>query len=149
MRISSVYCSAVCGLSARWLYDGANGDLLQEGLCHMLREAGLLQPEPLFLQQATADPCLHRRHSNSQRQVWLSLYGASGYWCIQYFVWALQESLVCMWFDSKCDFTPPTILLGLFLCPWMWGLFFWWYPTFSCQWLFSSELKFWSYSRRR
>ena len=24
-------CSAVCGLSAQWLYDGVNGDLLQEG----------------------------------------------------------------------------------------------------------------------
>ena len=30
-------CFAVCGLSAQWLYDGANGDLLQDGLCHMLR----------------------------------------------------------------------------------------------------------------
>ena len=23
-----------------------------------------------------------------------------------------------MWSDSKCDFTTPTILLGLLLCPW-------------------------------
>ena len=29
--------------------------------------------------------------------------------------------LVGMGFDSKCDFTPPTILLGL-LCPWTWGI---------------------------
>ena len=29
-----------------------------------------------------------------------------------------------MGFDSKCDFAPPTTLLGLFLCPWMWGIFF-------------------------
>ena len=34
---------------------------------------GLLHPEPLPLQQATADLYLHRRHSNTQRQVWLSL----------------------------------------------------------------------------
>ena len=27
-----------------------------------------------------------------------------------------------MGFDSKCDFAPPTILLGLLLCPWMWGI---------------------------
>ena len=27
-----------------------------------------------------------------------------------------------MWFDSKCEFAPPTILLGLLLCPWMWGI---------------------------
>ena len=39
---------------------------------------GLLHPEPLPLQQATADPYLHRRHSNTQRQVWLSLCGVSG-----------------------------------------------------------------------
>ena len=24
------------------------------------------------------------------------------------------------------------------LCPWLWGVSFWWVPTFSCQWLFSS-----------
>ena len=32
-RISFDNFSVVCGLSAQWLYDGANGDLLQEGLC--------------------------------------------------------------------------------------------------------------------
>ena len=34
----------------------------------------------------------------------------------------------------------PSYHLGLLLCPWTWGIFFWWDPTFSCQWLFSSEL---------
>ena len=38
---------------------------------------GLLHPEPLPLQQATADLHLHRRCSNTQRQVWLSLCGVS------------------------------------------------------------------------
>ena len=33
----------------------------------------LLPPESLSPQQVTADPCLWRRHSNTQRQVWLSL----------------------------------------------------------------------------
>ena len=28
-------------------------------------------------------------------------------------------------------------------------VFFWWDPTFSCWWLFSSELQFWSSQRRR
>ena len=55
---------------------------------------GMLYPEPLPLWQATADPCLCRRHSNPQRQVWLSLCGVS--WCIQGFVWALRASLVGM-----------------------------------------------------
>ena len=42
-------CSAVCGSSVLWLYGGANGDLLQESLCHMLCDPGLLHPEPLPL----------------------------------------------------------------------------------------------------
>ena len=29
-------CSAVCGLTAQGFYSGVNGDLLEEGLCHML-----------------------------------------------------------------------------------------------------------------
>ena len=33
-------------------------------------------------------------------------------------------SLVGMGFDSKCDFVPPTIFLGLLLCLWTWGIFF-------------------------
>ena len=86
---------------------------------------------------------------NTQRQVWLSLCGASKSWCIQGFAWAIWASLVGMTFDSKRDFTPPTILLGLLLCPWTWGIFFWLDPTFCCQWLFSSELHFWSSHRRR
>ena len=61
----------------------------------------------------------------------------SGSWCTQGFVWALQVSLQGIGFDSKCDFTPPTFLLGL-LCPSMQGVFFWWDPTFSCWWFFSS-----------
>ena len=35
-------CSAVCGSSARRLYGGVNGGLLQEGLCHTLCDPGLL-----------------------------------------------------------------------------------------------------------
>ena len=50
-----VVCSVLCG--------GA----------HMPCLSGLLQPEPLSPWQATADLCLHRRHSNTQRQVWLGL----------------------------------------------------------------------------
>ena len=46
------------------------------------------------------------------------------------FVWALQTAMAGMGFDSKHDFAPPTILLELLLCPWMWGIF-WWDWTFS------------------
>ena len=31
-------------------------------------------------------------------------------------------SLAGMGFDSKDSFTPPAVLLGLLLCPWMWGI---------------------------
>ena len=41
------------------------------------------------------------------------------------FVWALWASLAGMGFDSKHEFAPPTILLGLLLCPWTWGISTW------------------------
>ena len=59
----------------------------------MLHDPGLLQPEPLSPWQSTADPCLCRKQSNTQRQVWLSLCGVSGSWCAQGFVWSLWASL--------------------------------------------------------
>ena len=43
--------------------------LFQEGFWHTLCLPGLLQPEPLSPLQVTADPCLHRRQSYTQRQV--------------------------------------------------------------------------------
>ena len=55
-------------------------------------------------------------------------------------VWGLNPNFIL----------PPYHLSGAsLLCPWTWGVFFWWNPTFSCQWLFSSELQFWSSHRRR
>ena len=110
------------------LYGRVDGDILQEGLCHTWV-------------YCTQSPCPWRT------QFWLSLCGVSGSWCTRY-VWALWASLLGIGFDSKCDFAPPTILLELLLCPWMWGIFFG-DPTFSCWWLFSSELSFWSSHRRR
>ena len=115
-----------------WLYGGVHGDLSRGLMPH----PSLLLPEPLPLWQATADAFLCRRRSNTQRQLWLSHCGFSC--CTQGFVWALQASLKGMRFDSKRNFTPPTILLGLLLCPWTWSICFWWDPTFSCQWSFSS-----------
>ena len=41
---------------------------------------GLLHPVSLSLWQAITDPYLHRRHSSTQRQIWLSLCGVS--WCV-------------------------------------------------------------------
>ena len=72
---------------------------------------GLLHPEPLPLHQSTA--------GDTQTQFCLSLCGISGSWCTQ----GLFESCghLCQ-FDSKHEFMPPTIFLGLLLCPWMWGI---------------------------
>ena len=101
----------------------------------------LLHLEPLSLWQSTADPFLHRRHSNTvlSQSLWNP-------WALAHtrFVWALSASLAGMGFDSKREFTPsyhlagasplpldvgylftvtpaPTILLG-FLWPWTWGI---------------------------
>ena len=82
---------------------------------------GLLHPEHLPLWQATADLYLHG-DTQTLKEVWLSLCGVSC--CTQGFVCALQVSLVGLGFDSKCNFTPPTILLGILLCPWTQGIFF-------------------------
>ena len=75
---------------------------------------GLLHPEPLPLRQATADPYLRRRHSNtvlaqSLRGVWVLM-------CTR-FVWALQVSLAHMRFDSKCNIAASNVLLWLLLSP--------------------------------
>ena len=77
----------------------------------------LLHLEPLSLQQSTADPYLHRRCSNTVLSQ--SLWDSWVLVCIR-FVWALWASLVGIGFDSKCEFAPSTISLGLLLCPWMW-----------------------------
>ena len=71
-----------------WLYGWVNGDLLQEGLCHTWI---CCTQKPLPLQQAIADPDLHRRHSDTQRQVWLSVCGVS---------WRTKDSVEhseCLW----------------------------------------------------
>ena len=40
------------------------------------------------------------------------------------------------WFYCNCS--SPTISLWPLLCPWMWGICFWWVPVSSCRWLFNS-----------
>ena len=76
--------SPIYGMSA-WLLHGGGNATSSKRCYATLRLPGLLQPEPLSLQQATADLCLYRRHSNTQKQIWLSLCGASGSWCTQGF----------------------------------------------------------------
>ena len=57
-----------------WFYGGINSDLLQEGLCHTqvcCTQSRSHCGRPLLT------PYRHRRHLNTQRQVWLSLCGIS------------------------------------------------------------------------
>ena len=79
----------------------------------------LLHPVPLPLRQSTADLYLHRRRSDTvlSQSLW-------GLWVLvrTRLVWALWVSLAGMGFDSKREFTPPTVLPGLLLCPWTWGI---------------------------
>ena len=113
-------CSPVHGSSARWLCGGlmATSSKRTDATSPPPRSAAARVPVPMAPLPACAST------GDTQRQVGLSL------------LWALQASLVGMRFDSKCDFAHPTILLGSLLWPWMWGIFFWWDPTFSCLWLF-------------
>ena len=62
------------------------------------------------------------------------------------FVCTFREFLVGVRFDSKSDCTSPTVLLGLLICPWTWGFSFRWDPTFTCQRVFSSKLRFWCFA---
>ena len=94
------------------LYGGANGDLLQEGLCHTqvcCTQSSCPCDGPLLTRTSTGD---------IQTQFWLSLCVS---WCAQG-LFEPSEHLWWMGFDSKCNFAPPTVLLGFLLCPWMWGI---------------------------
>ena len=77
---------------------------------------GLLHPS-LCPCNSTADPYLLRKQADTvlAQALW-------GLWVLvrTRHLWALWASLAGMGFDSKHDFTPPAILLGLPLCPWTW-----------------------------
>ena len=97
---------------------------------------------PLLLRASAGDTKTLKGRSGS-----VSLWGVSGFWCAQNFFWALWASLAGMGFDSKQDFAP--LAKGGSPLPLHVGYFFWWDPTFSGRWFFSSELQFGSSPRRR
>ena len=114
----------------------------------MLHVWSLLQPEPLSLWQASAD-CASAGDIQT-------LKGSSGSVSVGSLGPGARKVLIepskhlwQVWGLILKAILPPTILLGLLLCPWMWGIFFWWDPTFSCVWLFSSKLQFCCSHRRR
>ena len=93
---------------------------------YVTRLPGVLQPETLSPQPTSAESCLPRRHSKAglAHSLVEAVAPFPGSWCTQAFVCALRASLKGMRFDFKCDCSPPTILLGLLLCSWMQGIFF-------------------------
>ena len=108
------------------------GPLLGSSMVGLMETPRGLMPQAVWPGSCTQSPCpcsrplLTRTSEKTQTQVWLSLCGVSVSWCVQGFVGVHLASLAGIWFDSKCDFTPPTVLLGLLLCPWTWGISFWW-----------------------
>ena len=90
--VSHLLGSSMVGLLA---LGRANGSFLQEVLCHTLCLPGPLLPTPLSQQQATTDPCLCRRLSNTHAGLAQSLVGSlllsPGSLWVEDFVCALQE----------------------------------------------------------
>ena len=117
------------------LYGGVNCNLLQKDLGHT-QVCCTQSPCPCSRPQLTRTSA-----GDIHTKFWFSLCGVSFVLVHTRFVWAIWASLEGMVFESKCDFTPPNILLRLILCLWTWGIFLWWDPTFSCWWLFRSKLQ--------
>ena len=133
-------CFAVCRSSAQRLCGGVNGDL------SFKRAYATGCVTQVVASRALVMACASEGDSNTglAQSLWglcilvctrfcLSPPGISG----GYRAW-LQT-----WFH------PFYHLAGAFLCPWMRGIFSWSDTTFSCQWLFSSKLWFWSSHGRR
>ena len=100
-------CSPVWGSPALWLCGRDNGASSKR--IYATRSASQVPVEGPW------DPGLCRRHSHTRGQSGSVSCG---------FVWALWLPLAGRRFDVKCDCIPPTILLGLLLCPWMQGISF-------------------------
>ena len=117
------------------LCGGVSGDLLQEGLFHTqvcCTQSPCPRGRPLLTLTSAGDTQTLKGRPGS-----VSVGSPGAYrFCLS----PLSVSVRYGGFDSKYNFTPPTILLGLLLCPCTWGVFFWWDPTFSYWWLFSSKL---------
>ena len=118
-----------------WLYGGVNGDLLLEGLCHTqlcCTQSSCPCGRQLLTCTSTGDTQTLKGRSGS------ASVGSPGAHKV---LFESSEDLWWVWgLIFKCDFASPTILLWLLLCPWTWGIFFWWELTLSCRWLFSSKL---------
>ena len=98
------------------LYGGGNGNFLQEGLCHT-QVCCIQSPCPCAVPCWPIPPQGTLKHSSVSVSVG-SLGPGANKVCL-----SPLSVLVGMGFDSKRNFAPPTIFLGLRLCSWMWGIF--------------------------
>ena len=118
------------------LYVGVNDDLLQEGLCHtQVYCTQSLCPcgRPLLTCTSTGDTQTLKQTSGSvSGSLWSRIHKVL-FECSEHLwrVWGLILNVILPLLPSFWGFS---FALGHGV------LFFWWAPTFSCQWLFSSEL---------
>ena len=110
--------SGVC-FPALWSSGSSVGELMVSSSkrAYATPRSAASRAPPLW--PSTSDPYLRRRCSITvlPQSLW-------GPWVLVHtrLVWALWAPLVGMGFDSKCDFGPPTVLLGILLCLWTWGI---------------------------
>ena len=118
-----------------WLYCGVNGDLLQEGLCHTqvcCTQSPCPCSRPLLTHTSRGDTQILKGRSGSvsmgypgEHKVLFELPE-----CL-WWVWGLILNVILPLLSSCWGASPYS---------WTWDILFWWNPTFSCWWLFSSEL---------
>ena len=141
--------SVVCGLSAWRLLGGANGNVLQEGLWHTLHGQGCCSQSPcphvnpLLTSASSGDPQTLKSMSGSVSVGSLGPTRDLAHKVLVHKVlFELSEHLWCVWHLIPNVVSPLLPFFGgfffFFFWPWTSGIFFWWDPTFSCWWLFSS-----------
>ena len=120
-------CSPVRGSSVCWLCSGVNDRLLKEDYATRCTSQVCCNQSPgtrgrsLLTHASTGD-----KHSNAglARSLMGVIAPFPQSWCTQGFVCALRASLLGLRFNFKCNCAPPTVLLGLLLCPWIRVSFF-------------------------
>ena len=108
-----------------WLCGRVNGNLFQDGLCHTqvcLTQRPYYCDRPLLTHTSAGDSV--GSLGSGVYKVCLSPPSISGGYG----------------FDSKCNFAPLPVLLGLLLCPWTWDIFFLVGSNILLSMVFSSKL---------
>ena len=99
----------------RWLYGGVSATSSRRTYA-IPRSTAPRAPAPVAVHCWPGPPQETLKHSSVSVSV-QSLCPGVNKICLSP-LWISGRYGVC----SKCNFAPPTILLGLLLCPWMWGI---------------------------